>query len=150
MSANTFFAVALVAAVNATRIVYRDDIPIEEYRPPREDFPFSFNWPMEDPGCGATMVSPWHFVTAAHCLTDDEWKPLNIKLKDKVYKVIEQRPNSCYDVKTGLPNPADVAIMVLEEPIVDAVVGDDYLEVWSADMMNDTMEGKVFTLIGWG
>ena len=78
----TTFAVALVAAVKATRIVYRGEVPISTYRPPRENYPFAFNWPDGNPGCGATMVSPWHFITAAHCLTEN-FEAFNITLKGK-------------------------------------------------------------------
>jgi len=39
---------------------------------------------------------------------------------------------------------------VLEEPIPDAVAGDDYLELWDVEAQGETMEGKTFTLIGWG
>ena len=51
-------------------------------------------------------------------------------------------------MRTGLPNPADVAIMVLDRPIPNAVEGDDYLKVY--DGSDKTMEGEVFTLVGWG
>ena len=127
----TYFAAALIAAVKATHIVYRSDIDIAEYRPKRTDYPFAFNWPDGNPGCGATMVSPWHFITAAHCLTEN-FEAFNITLKGQTYRVIEERPNTCYDVETGLPNPADVAIMVLESPIPNAKEGDDYLKVFEA------------------
>ena len=53
-------------------------------------------------------------------------------------------------MKTGLPNPADVAVMVLESPIEDAVEGDDWLQVYNPDAMGKTMEGEIFTLVGWG
>lgn len=143
----TTFAVAMVTVVKATHIVYRDDLDISEYRPARTEFDFAFNWPEGNPGCGATMVSPWHFVTAAHCLTDT-FEAFDIVLKGETYGVVEQRPNDCYDVRTGLPNPADVAIMVLDRPIPNAVEGDDYLKVY--DGSDKTMEGEVFTLVGWG
>ena len=59
------------------------------------------------------------------------------------------RPNDCYNLRTGLPVPADVAIFVLKEPIEDAVLGRDYVEVWNADVSGD-MTDKNFTLVGWG
>lgn len=93
------------------------------------------------------MVSPWHFVTAAHCLTEN-FEEFNIVLRGQTYKVVEERPSNCYDVKTGLPNPADVAIMVLESPIPDAVEGEDFLKIW--DGSTNTMKDQVFTLVGWG
>lgn len=50
---------------------------------------------------------------------------------------------------TGLPNPADMAILVLRDPIPNAVEGTDYVKVWNADVSGD-MTDKNFTLVGWG
>ena len=131
----TTFAVALVTVAKAlkTGIVYRDDINVEEYRPDRDEFAFAFNWPADNPICGASMITPQHMITAGHCLEDGDFRPFQIRLKERTYNVTEARPNPCYDLRTGLPYPADMAILVLEEPIPDAVAGDDYVEVWSAE-----------------
>ena len=59
------------------------------------------------------------------------------------------RPNDCYDTNTGLPIPADMAILVLNEPIPNAVAGTDYVEVYNAGVSGD-MVNKTFTLVGWG
>lgn len=61
-------------------------------------------------------------------------------------KIIE---NNCYHLKTGLPNAADVAIMVLDKPIPNAVEGTDYVTVWDTNDRG-SIEGKDFTLVGWG
>ena len=46
--------------------------------------------------------------------------------------------------------PADIAILVLEKPIPNAKAGDDYIDLWDVKEQKTTMEGKQFTLIGWG
>ena len=42
-----------------------------------------------------------------------------------------------------------MAVLVLSEPIPNAVEGDDYVRVWNADVSGDT-SGMNFTLAGWG
>ena len=147
------FAAAMVAIAEATRIVYREDKEPEDYIVDHADFPFAFPWPKEDPICGGTMVTRQHMITAAHCVEHGP-TPFNIEHKGNTYRVIEQRPLSCYTNKAhegfDIQFPADIAILVLEEPIPNAVAGDDYLDLWDVEEMNSTMEGKIFTLIGWG
>ena len=76
---------------------------------------------------------------------------MSINLGGNTHLIHEARPNSCYDVPTGLPNPADVAVMVLKTPIVGGEVGKDWLSVWNpADHDGKTMKDEIFTLIGWG
>jgi len=52
------FATALVAVVQATHIVYREDVDPNLYKVDHADYPFAFPWPKEDPICGGSMVSP--------------------------------------------------------------------------------------------
>ena len=147
------FAAAMVAITEATRIVYREDKLPEDYIVNREDFPFAFPWPMEDPICGGAMVTKQHMITAAHCVEHGP-TPFNIEHRGNTYRVIEQRPLSCYTQKADegfdIQFPADIAILVLEEPIPNAQAGVDFLDLWDVEEMNSTMEGKIFTLIGWG
>ena len=114
----SYFAVVMLHAVRA--IVYRpaNEVPTSEYKINRTNFPMAFPYPMGSPGCGATMISKQHAITAAHCLEAGEFEPFKLELSNgDVHTVVERRPNDCYDLKTGLPNPADVAILVLDEPI---------------------------------
>ena len=69
----------------------------------------------------------------------------------KTYKVDRAgiRVNDCYNLNAGLPVTADIAIFVLKEPIQDAVLGTDYVEVWNADVSGD-MTNTNFTLVGFG
>ena len=66
----TYFATVLAPAATAIGIIYRDDVNVSLYQPPRTDFPMAFPWPNDGEGfaCGATMISPQHAITAAHCL----------------------------------------------------------------------------------
>ena len=69
MNKYSYFAVALVStAAEATKIVYRPDVPVSQYRVDRDLYPMAFYWPRDEPACGATMISPQHAITAAHCL----------------------------------------------------------------------------------
>ena len=52
------FATALVAVVQATHIVYREDVDANLYKVDHADYPFAFPWPKESPICGGSMVSP--------------------------------------------------------------------------------------------
>ena len=49
----------------------------------------------------------------------------------------------------GVPVPADMAILVLDEPIPNARKGRDYVDVYNAGATGDVI-GKEFTLLGWG
>ena len=65
----THFAVALISyGVEASKIIYRPDVDVSLYRVDPALYPMSFKWPEDDPSCGATMISPQHAITAAHCL----------------------------------------------------------------------------------
>ena len=71
----SYFAVAMIHAVSA--IVYRppNEIDSSEYKINRSEFPMAFPYPMGNPGCGATMISKQHAITAAHCLEDGDFEP---------------------------------------------------------------------------
>ena len=72
----TFFAAAMFAMADAykyverqgTKIVYRPDVDIDQYRVDPGLYPMAFKWPEGDFRCGATMISPTMALTAAHCV----------------------------------------------------------------------------------
>merc|ERR1712013_539644 len=116
---------------------YRPDVDASLYRVDPALYPMSFKWPEDDPSCGATMISPQHAITAAHCLGRNGYPSgFEIKLSGRRYRVEAEgiRVNDCYNTRTGLPVPADMAILVLKDPIQDAVEGTDYVKVWNADV----------------
>ena len=119
MRTYTYFAVALISMAKATKIIYRDDVSRSQYRVDRNLYPMAFPFPADDPVCGATMISPQHAITAAHCLQDSigTTSVFEIELSGKRYEVEEVRPNDCWMIEKGLPTPADMAILVLKEPI---------------------------------
>ena len=140
MKLTTSFATALIAAVNATKIIYLppDLADTKLYKPPREKYPFVFPWPKNDPICGATMVSPQHIATAAHCISKDMQIPFDIELRGKTYSVNEVRPMSCWNSGPNAESinekfPSDVAVMVLEKPIPNPKVGVDYINIWNPE-----------------
>ena len=146
------FATSLAAIANAANIIYREDIPAKEYKPDPEDFAFAFPWPADDPVCTGAMVTPQHFITAAHCVAEGfengKFKPFEIEHKGNRYKVAEERRLDCYDQfiqddEKGIDGkyPSDISIFVLKDPIPDAVAGDDYIDVWDVKKHNQTFEG---------
>ena len=99
------------------------------------------------------MVSDQMALTAAHCVEEiwDSSSPgLTVKLSDgATYGIREFRTNECWDFSYGGPYSADIAIMVLDRPIPNAVEGVHYVKTWDAEDMGD-VEGREFILAGWG
>ena len=149
----TFFATAMLTMAQANKIVYRPDVDVDQYRVDPSMYPMSFKWPEGDFRCGATMISPTMALTAAHCIGDEEINGdpnLNVVLSDgQTYGIKEFRPNDCWNFSTWGPLSADIAIMVLDRPIENAVAGTHYADIWDASTMGDVV-GKEFTLVGWG
>ena len=140
-----FFAVALMAISQASDIIYRPDVDVDLYQVSSDEFPMVFTY-----GCGGTMISPQMALTAAHCMDNEDPTDFTITLNSGIeYGVREIRTNDCWDFEKGGPFSADIAILVLDEPIEDAVEGIDYVNIWNADDM-DSVEGREFVLAGWG
>ena len=114
-----------------------------------------FKWP--DNGefrCGATMISDQVALTAAHCIEEHEdgvnELGLTVKLNSgNVHTIREFRTNECWDFTDDADYSADIALMILETPIENAVLGTDYIHVWDPEAFGD-MTGREFTLAGWG
>ena len=122
-----FLGAALAASVSAWKIVYPGD-QVDLIRIDRQEYPMVFKWPEEGFRCGATMVSDRMALTAAHCVTAlwDRTDPnLTVRLADgEVYGIQEFRTNECWNFAAGGgPFSADIAIMVLDRPIANAVEG---------------------------
>ena len=92
-------------------------------------------------------------LTAAHCISKDEdgLNPgLTVKMYDGgEYEIKEFRTNECWVHEWGSPYSADIAIIVLDRPIPDAIEGVHYVPYWDAETMGDVV-GRKFILAGWG
>ena len=100
------------------------------------------------------MISPTMALTAAHCVQEEENRSdpdLSVVLADgERYGIKEFRVNDCWDFGYfGGPYSADIAIMVLDRAIPNAVRGQHYVDIWNAATMGDVV-GKEFILAGWG
>lgn len=100
------------------------------------------------------MISPTMALTAAHCVSAEEASGnpnLSVVLNDgQSYGISEFRVNDCWDFSgQGGPYSSDIAIMVLDRPVENAVAGKQYVDIWDASERGD-VEGKTFLLAGWG
>ena len=90
-----------------------------------------FKWPKGDFRCGATMISPQVALTAAHCIEAHENGAngnLTVELNSGAEHTIREfRANECWDFSDNADYSADIALMILDTPIEDAVEGVDYI-----------------------
>jgi len=72
-----------------------------------------------------------------------------VKINSKEYKVVEARPNKCYNKEEAgkVRNGADIAVLVLEEE-VDAADATP-IDIWNVDQDGSEI-GKTFRLLGYG
>lgn len=107
------------------------------------NYQMTFRWPEEGYRCGATMITPQMALTAAHCISreEDGLDPgLTVKMYDGgEYTIKEFRTNECWVHEWGSPYSADIAIMVLDRPIPNAVEGVHYVPYWDAETMGDVV-----------
>ena len=146
------FGLSLAAIADAIDIIWRHDKKDSEFTAKHDDFPFAFPWPARQdvfrPICGGTMITRQHMITAAHCVETDYFnnKPDDIPIvhRGNTYFVKEKRTLSCYTKKKNETEdifqilPADIAILVLNKPIPDAVAGVDYIDVWDVKKQGET------------
>jgi secreted trypsin-like serine protease len=148
----TYLAAVLAGCTSAWKIVYPGE-QVDLIRIEASEYPMVFKWPEEGFRCGATMVSDQMALTAAHCVTaawDSSDPNLTVRLSDgETYGIREFRTNECWDFGFGGPYSADIAIMVLDRPVENAVQGVNYIKTWDAEEMGD-VAGREFILAGWG
>ena len=157
----TFFAAALVAFTSATDIIYapgrRDEIVVD-----RSEYPMVFDFALEreNGGCGATMISDQIAITEAACVEypeDVPWRSeeglgsLSFYLSDgELYHVKEVRGNECWNHFREEPFFNDLALLILDRPIPNAVEGVHYVKMWDEATMGDDYIGLEFAIAGWG
>ena len=143
-------------------IVYPDNIDTNLVRVSRDLYPMAFRWPERSPRCGATMITPQVALTAAHCVgrSEDNSNNLNnldVELTDgngnlTTYDIVDIRANNCWwtEANSGWTRrmAADIAFLILDRPIENAVEGKHYVKVWNED--EGDIVGRTFTLAGWG
>ena len=83
-------------------------------------------------------------LTAAHCILREEWDNgdfpdwFSVKLADgETYGIKEIRANECWDLDKGAPHSSDIAFLILDRPIENAVAGKHYVKTWDAASMGD-------------
>ena len=81
---------------------------------------------------------------------DGENGQFTAKLNSGVEHTIREfRTHECWNVETADTWSADIALMIFEEPIEDAVEGKDYIHVWDTKEMGN-FANRQFILAGWG
>ena len=117
------------------------------------DYQMAFKWPYGRSRCGATMITDQMALTAAHCISERENGPNTqhrVQMHNgEIFGIKEFRTNECWDFNTGSPYSADIAIMILDRPIPNAIKGVHYVDPWNAEDMGDVI-GREFILAGWG
>ena len=84
-------------------------------------------------------------LTAAHCIDgyEDGADPgLTVRLADgETYEIRESRANECFDYEGDIWTTInhDIALMILDRPIPDAVEGRNYLKTWNAATMGNVI-----------
>jgi hypothetical protein len=100
---------------------------------------------MESGSCVATLITPYHAITAAHCFTEGKWKSFPVQVDpagnkrtvDKVYQ------NTCFiHADGGGPNSADIAVIRFSEKVTT-------VDPYPIYLFGDEV-GKEFKIIGWG
>ena len=143
----TLYSVAAVVAgasafyqIDGGKIVYPDWVDVNDVRVDPEEYPMIFRWPEEGPRCGATMITDQIALTAAHCV-EEEWNRtdprLTVRLADgQVYGIQEIRANECWDFSPrNNEYSADIAIIIFDRPIANAVEGIHYLKMYDPESM---------------
>jgi len=138
----TLFAAALVTFTSATNIIYapgrRDEIVVDW-----SEYPMVFDFALEreNGGCGATMISDQVAITEAACVEyhedlRDGLGHLSFYLSDgELYHVKEIRGNECWNHFREGPFNQDLALLILDRPIPNAVEGVHYVKVWDDTTM---------------
>ena len=153
-----YISATLATLSHTFKVLYPSDVDIEQIRVDPMDYQMTFKWPEEYHRCSATMVTDQIALTAAHCIP--EWENglnpgLTVKLADgSVYGIKEFRVNECWEFNQEPPYEFsdfsdDIAIMILDRPIPDAIQGVHYVKTWNAETMGDVV-GREFILAGWG
>merc|ERR1711862_305055 len=112
----------------------------------KSDWPGVFNMDPEGDeelgSCVATMVTPYHALTAAHCFDDGKWWPsFTVDIDGKKYTVSNVTMNKCFSHANDGPDGADLAIIKLSTKYS----GKTYPVYIKGDEV-----GREFTLMGWG
>ena len=104
------------------------------------------------------MISPRIALTAAHCVRSHEVgvstgdDRLKVKIAGQHRKIREIRVPECWDFSQTGPLNVDVALLILNKPLDNAVEGVDYVKIWDPVDEQDTSVsvGDEFILAGYG
>ena len=81
---------------------------------------------------------------------DGENGQFTAKLNSGVEHTIREfRTHECWNIETADTWSADIALMIFEEPIEDAVEGKDYIHVWDAEEIGN-VANRQFIIAGQG